>query len=235
MNPLKKTRKSRSKNPLKKIRKSRSKNPLKKIRKSRSKLAGALSDFYKDSPPLEQTIMVLDLVKKSKLDEIITDEKTRYPLKINSTSWSKLSYWNAYNIMMKGGSSNIDDMKNIVYMLKHDVYQHKKNNKEIWKKHITDAIFKQNFLILFQDINYNGPMIKKHNMSRVSLKDITIILLEHRIEILKWLEAKKGAENKGAENKGAENKGAENKGAENKKNVMFEERSKTPEDWENMD
>ena len=73
-------------------------------------------------------------------------------------------------------------------------------------------------------------MIKKHNMSRVSLKDITIILLEHRIEILKWLEAKQGAENKGTENKGAENKGAENK-----KNVMFEERSKTPENWENMD
>jgi len=125
------------------------------------------------------------------LDEIIIDEKTRSTLKINSTSWSKLSYWNAYNIMMNHGSSNIDDMRNIVYMLKHDVYEHKKKNKDIWKKHITDAIFKQNVLVLFQDINYNGPMIKQYNMSRTSLKDLTIILLEHRIEILKWLEEKK--------------------------------------------
>lgn len=207
-------------NPLKKTRKSYSKHQRKNTRKSRSKLAGAPPDYYKDSPPLEQISMVLDLVKKGKLDEIITDEKTRLPLKINSTSWSKLSYWNAYNIIMKDGSTNIDDMKNIVYMLKHDVYEHKKNNKEIWKKHITDAIFKQNILISFQDRNYNGPMIKQHNMSRVSLKDLTIILLEHRIEILKWLEATKSAENKGAENK---------------KNVMFEERSETPENWENID
>ena len=233
MNPLKRARKKTRKSPLKRARKNTRKSPLKRARKktqkSYSNLAGAPPDFYKDSPPLEQITMVLDLVKKSKLDEIIIDEKTRSTLKINSTSWSKLSYWNAYNIMMNHGSSNIDDMRNIVYMLKHDVYEHKKKNKDIWKKHITDAIFKQNVLVLFQDINYNGPMIKQYNMSRTSLKDLTIILLEHRIEILKWLEEKKGANNKGANNKGANNKGA------NKNIVVFEKREKTPDDWENMD
>jgi hypothetical protein len=82
-------------------------------------------------------------------------------------------------------------------------------------------------------------MIKQYNMSRTSLKDLTIILLEHRIEILKWLEEKKGADNKGANNKGADNKGANNKGVNNKgvnKNiVVFEKGEKTPDDWENMD
>ncbi|ADX06294.1 hypothetical protein 162300236 [Organic Lake phycodnavirus 2] len=68
MNPLKRARKKTRKSPLKRARKKTRKSPLKRARKntrkSYSNLAGAPPDFYKDSPPLEQITMVLDLVKK---------------------------------------------------------------------------------------------------------------------------------------------------------------------------
>ena len=86
---------------------------------------------------------------------------------------------------MDNGKGNKDDIKNIIYMLKHDTH-FKKLNKEEWIKNIKYAIFKGNYGHKFEVIKYRAPPIKERNTKRILLKDLTIILLEHRLEIIEW-------------------------------------------------
>jgi hypothetical protein len=176
-----------------KTRKYMHKPSRKPSRKSmRKNLGAAPPDYFKDYSKKEQLERVLDLVKASDLkasdlNEILFDAKKR-PLKFNTKIWSKLTYFNAYAVTGEYGTHD-DDMKTIVYMLKHDVYEHKKSNKDKWKKSINDAIFKGKYLDKFKDKNYNGPVIKEIDKI-ITWKDLTIILLENRLKILDWFHAK---------------------------------------------
>jgi len=155
-------------------------------KKMTNKLGRGPPDYFKDYLPKEQLEKVIQLLYESKLSDIVNDEKTNKPLNFNSTTWSKLTYWNASQMFNSLG--NQDDMKNIVYMLKHDSYEHKKSNKDIWKKHINDAVFKDKYLHEFKNKSYNGPTIHRNSIKKITLKDLTIILLENRLDIMKWME-----------------------------------------------
>lgn len=173
--------------------KTRKSRKPRKPRKSRKNLGAGPPDYFKDHSPRDQLERVLDLVKASNLKEIVTDAKTGYPVKFNTNLWSKLTYYNAYSVTGEYGT-HADDMKTIVFMLKHDVYEHKKSNKDKWKKSINNAIFKGNYLEKFQDKPYNGPVIKEDPRTRITLKELTIILLENRLKILDWFNAKSRTE-----------------------------------------
>lgn len=199
--------------------------------------AGPPPDHYKDLPPLEQAEKVLELVEATPMNEIVTDYRTSRPVVVNTVTMSKLTYWNAHEIMMHNGSANRDDMRNIVYMLKHDVLEHKKANKDIWKKHLSDAIFKSKYMSTFQDKSYNGPVMKLNKKTNIKMKDMIIAILKNRIEIMKWLNQKelKNAESKRiAESKKVSSEPKKsvqnNKRAEN----ITIKRNSTPNNWENL-
>ena len=218
-------RKSMRKPVRKPARKSMRKPARKSMRKSmRKKLGAAPPDYFKDYSVKDQLERVLDLVKESDLDERVKDFKTGSDVTINSTNWSKLTYFNAYKIINGG---NNEDMKNIVYMLKHDVYQHKKANKEEWKKKINDAIFKDFYMDKFKDKSYNGPTIKE-STKRITLKYLIIIILEHRLKVLDWFKTKQSANRTEVPNSRAEN--VSQKPVPNKFNLN---RETTPNNWNN--
>lgn len=142
-------------------------------------------------------------LKQSNLKDVVTDLRTSKPVVFNSTIWSKLSYFNASAVTGEFGAHR-EHMKTIVYMLKHDVYEHKTSNKDKWKKSINDAIYKGDYLAMFEHKNYNGPLIKERDITGITLKDLTIILLEHRLKLLDWLNEQKLNEQKTRAKKAAE-------------------------------
>lgn len=229
------------KNPMKKKSKT-FKKPLNKSKTFKNKVnrkklgAGPPPDNYKHLSPLEQAEKVLQLVEETTMNEIVMDDKTRRPVVVNNITLSKLTYWNAHQLMMQNGSGNRDDMQNIVYMLKHDALEHKNANKDIWKKHLSDAIFKGKYMSTFQDKSYNGPMINLNKKTNIKMKDMVIAILKNRIEIIKWLNQKKikNAETKRIteSKKIAESKriAESNKRAEN----ITIKRNSTPNNWENL-
>lgn len=205
----------------------------KQPKKNRRKLGAGPPDHYNDLSPLEQTEKVLDLVKKTEMNEVLTDDKTRRPMVINNITWSKLSYWNAYQTMFSEG--NNDDMKNIVYMLKHDVHEHKKANKDTWKKHLSEAVFKNKYMEVFRDAPFNGPMIHQNKTTNIKMKDMIIILLKNRIEMLKWMEKTKADKQQSDERKEAQQKSAERKRAESKRaEIVIPKKNSTPDNWEQL-
>lgn len=225
------------KKPLKKS-KTLNKSKTFKNKVNRKKLgAGPPPDNYKHLSPLEQAEKVLQLVEETPMNEIVMDDKTRRPVVANIDTLSRLTYWNAHQLMMQNGSGNRDDMQNIVYMLKHDVYEHKKANKDIWKKHLSDAIFKGKYMSTFQDKSYNGPVMNINKKTNIKMKDMVIAILKNRIEIIKWLNQKKikNAESKRiAESKKASSE--PNKNVQNNKraeNITIK-RNSTPNNWENL-
>lgn len=188
-----------------------------KRKSTRKKLGAGPPDYFNQYSKKEQLERVLDLVKESNLKQsnpkdVVTDLRTSKPVVFNSTIWSKLSYFNASAVNGEFGAHR-EHMKTIVYMLKHDVYEHKTSNKRAWKKSINDAIFKNNYLEQFQDKNYNGPLIKERDITGITLKDLTIILLEHRLKLLDWLNEQKLNEQKTRAKKAAEMQKAAEKDA----------------------
>lgn len=228
-NPMKKKSKTLKKKS-KTLQKSKKSKTLKN-KVNRKKLgAGPPPDHYNHLSPLEQAEKVLQLVEETPMNEIVMDDKTRRPVVVNMNILSKLTYWNAHQLMMQNGLGNNDDMQNIVYMLKHDALEHKKANKDIWKKHLSDAIFKGKYMSTFQDKSYNGPMMNLNKKTNIKMKDMVIAILKNRIEIIKWLNQKKI---KNAESKRiAESKkiAESNKRAEN----ITIKRNSTPNNWENL-
>lgn len=215
--------------------KSRKYKPLKNNVK-RERLGAGPPDYYNDLSPLEQVEKVLKLVKDSTIDEIVINNKTRRPLVINTTTLSKLTYWNKHQLMMHNGLGNKDDMKNIVYMLKHDSTEYKTSNKNTLKKHINEAIGKDNYMMTFQDTSYRVPIMKLTQKTNIKMKDMIIALLENRIEIIKLMNKQAAAESKkvAESKKAAESKGTAeaNTRAENFKI----KRRSTPNNWEkNLD
>ena len=189
----------------KSMRKSRRKSRSKSMRKK----FGAAPPNTKEQWMLNkrQLETVLELVKASDLKDIVTDLRTKQTVIITSTIWSKLSYFNAYSVTGEFGA-HAEHMQTIDYMLKHSDYVHKKSNKDKWKKSINDAIYKGTYLDMFEHKKYNGPVIKQYPISKITLKDLTIILLEHRLEIIDWciLDIEKKTTKKAAEMpKAAEN------------------------------
>jgi len=190
--PTRKLVRKSARKPIRKPKRKPTRKPMRKSarkptrKKTRKKIGAAPLDYFKDYPRKEQLERVLDLVKESTdINENVKDFKTGSDVTIDSTNWSKLTYFNAFKIMISD-TGNDDDMKNIVYMLKHDIYKHKKANKEEWKKHLNEAIFKNNYMDKFKNISYNGPTIKEYTTRKITLKYLTIILLEHRLKVLDW-------------------------------------------------
>lgn len=200
----------------------------KRPKKNRRKLGAGPPDHYNYLSPLEQTEKVLDLVKQKEMNELVIDNKTRRPMVINSDAWSKLSYWNTYQTIFSEG--NTDDMKNIVYMLSHNVPEHKKSNKDTWIKHISEAVFKNKYMEVFQHAHINVPMIHQKHATNLKMKNMIIILLKNRIDILKWMEKEKADKQQSDERKEAQSKKAESKKAENSPLKQ----NSTPDDWEEL-
>lgn len=163
------------------------KSKSKSTRKSMRKKLGAAPPNTKEQWMVNkrQLETVLELVKASDLKDIVTDLRTKQTVRITSTIWSKLSYFNAYSVTGEFGA-HAEHMQTIDYMLKHSDYGHKKSNKDKWKKSINDAIYKGKYLDMFEHKKYNGPVIKQDPISKITLKDLTIILLENRLEIIDW-------------------------------------------------
>lgn len=197
-----------------------------KRKSTRKKLGAGSPEYFKDHSPIEQLELVLDLVKKSNLKDVVTDLKTGNHPVFNTKIWSKLTYFNAYSVM---GGAHREHMKSIVYMLEHPVHQHKTYNKDKWKKSINDAIYKGNYLAMFEHKKYKGPLIKEKDSTRITLKDLTIILLEHRLKLLHWLNEQKITAKK-AEMPKAEMPKAEMQKAEQVPNAFNLERT-PPNHW----
>ena len=224
------TRKSSRKSSRKSARKP-TRKPMSKS--TRKKIGAAPLDYFKDYPRKEQLERVLDLVKESTdINENVKDFKTGSDVTIDSTNWSKLTYFNAFKIMISD-TGNDDDMKNIVYMLKHDIYKHKKANKEEWKKHLNEAIFKNNYMDKFKNISYNGPTIKEYTTRKITLKYLTIILLEHRLKVLDWFtKQSKPANSREANSRAAESVSmVENVTHKPVPNNFNLNQDSTPNDW----
>ena len=170
------------------IGKTRKARKVRKVRNVSKRLGGV-------DPPKVQLQKMLQLVKQSedpKLDDNIMDMKNNKSLKINATMMSNISYWNASQIM---NNTNDPDMRNINYMINHEVTTHKISNRNTWKKNINRAIFKNDYLKQAKDSHYGGPVIKTKVNQPFTLGELTIIILQHRLDVINWMEelAKKEA------------------------------------------
>jgi len=229
--PTRKPTRKSARKPTRKPTRKKTRKPRRKP--TRKKIGAAPLDYFKDYPRKEQLERVLDLVKeRTDINENVKDFKTGSDVTIDSTNWSKLTYFNAFKIMISD-TGNDDDMKNIVYMLKHDIYKHKKSNKEEWKKHLNEAIFKNNYMDKFKNISYNGPTIKEYTTRKITLKYLTIILLEHRLKVLDWFtKQSKPANSREANSRAAESVSmVENVTHESVPNKFNLNKDSTPNDW----
>jgi len=229
--PTRKPTRKSARKPTRKPTRKKTRKPRRKP--TRKKIGAAPLDYFKDYPRKEQLERVLDLVKESTdINENVKDFKTGSDVTIDSTNWSKLTYFNAFKIMISD-TGNDDDMKNIVYMLKHDIYKHKKANKEEWKKHLNEAIFKNNYMDKFKNISYNGPTIKEYTTREITLKKLTIILLEHRLKVLDWFtKQSKPSNSREANSRAAESVSmVENVTHESVPNKFNLNKDSTPNDW----
>jgi hypothetical protein len=161
-------------------------NP-KKNKPRKSKRAGAPDDFG-DQTPKDQIERVVDLLKEDRTKQAILKDRKKPSLNLilNREHMNRLSYWNASQIF-DGGLGNRDDMKNIVYMLKHPDIKYKKKNMDTWLKHVMDGMFKDTTFLAFKDRLANFPRIKEYG-GTITLKDLTLTLLNHRIKLLEWME-----------------------------------------------
>lgn len=140
-------------------------------------------------PPKVQLEKMLQLVKQSKesklTDKIMDMKHNNKSLIIDATMMSKLSYWNASQIM---NNTNEPDMRNIDYMINHSISSHKISNTNTWKKNINNAMFRDTFLKQAKDSNYGGPLIKTKVNKTFTLGELTIIILQHRLDVINWME-----------------------------------------------
>ena len=188
---MKHTMKHTMKRRTQRIGKTRKARKVRKVRNVSKRLGGV-------DPPKVQLQKMLQLVKQNKesnelkLTDNIMDMKNNKPLIINSTMMSNISYWNASQIM---NNTNGPDMRNIDYMINHSDVTHKISNRNTWKKNINRAIFKNDYLKQAKDSHYGGPMIKTKTNKIFTLGELTIIILQHRLDVINWLEelAKKEA------------------------------------------
>ena len=218
---------------MKHTRKKRTRRIIKR-RKTRnvSKRLGGVDYFEKDTPKV-QLEKVLQLVRNTNLPDIIMDMKKNSPLIINTTMMSNLSYWNASQIMNNATyKTNDPDMRNIVYMINHKDSIHKLSNKKTWKKNINHAIFTNDFLKQAKDSRYGGPMIKTKVNKTFTLGELTILILQHRLDIMNWMEEldKKKEANALAKKKEANAREANARAAEEP--PLLNQKNSTPEDWE---
>ena len=167
-----------TKNRKKRTQRTRRIRKTRKVRNVSKRLGGV-------DPPKVQLEKMLQLVKQSKLTDKIMDMKHNNPLIINATMMSKLSYWNASQIM---NNTNEPDMRNIDYMINHKDITHKKSNTNTWKKNINSAIFRDTVLKQSEGSRYGGPLIKTKVNKTFTLGELTIIILQHRLDIINWME-----------------------------------------------
>ena len=174
-----------TKNQKKRTQRTRRIRKTRKVRNVAKRLGGV-------DPPKVQLEKMLQLVKQSKLTDKIMDMKNNKSLIINATMMSKLSYWNASQIM---NNTNGPDMRNIDYMINHKDITHKKSNTNTWKKNINSAIFRNTIFKQSEGSIYGGPMIKTKTNKTFTLGELTIIILQHRLDVINWMEelAKKEA------------------------------------------
>ena len=170
-----------TKNRKKRTQRTRRIRKTRKVRNVAKRLGGV-------DPPKVQLEKMLQLVKQSedtKLDDNIMDMKNNKSLKINATMMSNISYWNASQIM---NNTNDPDMRNINYMINHEDPTHKISNRNTLKKNINRAIFKNDYLQQAKDSRYGGPVIKTKVNQPFTLGELTIIILQHRLDVINWME-----------------------------------------------
>ena len=173
------------------IGKTRKARKVRKVRNVSKRLGGV-------DPPKVQLQKMLQLVKQNKeskelkLTDNIMDMKNNKSLIINATMMSKLSYWNASQIM---NNTNGPDMRNIDYMINHSIVTHQISNRNTWIKNINSAIFRNTILKQSEGSIYGGPVIKTKVNKPFTLGELTIIILQHRLDVINWMEelAKKEA------------------------------------------
>lgn len=111
-------------------------------------------------------------------------------IKINNDAWFAISMWNAMEIF----KSDSTDFNYISRMMKNDMYDVRVNNRNTWIKKIIDSFLKKtgiNYFIEPQlDIKTNFPKIKESDYNNgITIFKLTEIILNHRIEVKKWLQA----------------------------------------------
>lgn len=140
-------------------------------------------ELYTDLPMREQIEKVLELVVADKmyLNKELLDPRTGKPILTNANHWNKLTAWNADQVLRGGNRS---DMTNIIFMLTHPDLSVRAKNKKIWLDHILQHMF-SNLLVTNIVERGNYPMIK-HRGGKITLRNATIVLLEHRLVLDQW-------------------------------------------------
>jgi hypothetical protein len=180
--------------------------------------------------PNEQIEHVLELLRNAKeksLNEKLKDRKNPNKLVlIDTNKLNGLNYWNYSQTLDNSSLGNQDDMRNIMHMLKNPEHKFKKSNKEIWQKNIMDFIYKTNRTSQFAARTIHFPKIKEVR-GPISLKDLSIHILEHRLDLLKWntKQTKPQEEDTGVKSAGVDQDEYDIVINLYKKNV-------TPEDWD---
>ena len=218
-----------TKNRKKRTQRTRRIRKTRKVRNVAKRLGGV-------DPPKVQLEKMLQLVKQSKLTDKIMDMKHNNPLIINATMMSKLSYWNASQIM---NNTNEPDMRNIDYMINHNDPTHKISNRNIWKKNINSVIFRDTVYKQSDGNRYGGPVIKTKVNQPFTLGELTIIILQHRLDVINWMEklakalAKKKEANELAKKKENNSRAAEEPPPKTPSPPPpLNRTNSTPEDWD---
>jgi len=206
---------------------------------SKSNRLAAAPNIYSDKDVRSQIELVLELLDQDNSDVLKGVFKDRvspfHSIKMDIPKWNKLTYWNAHQMIDSMGGGNRDDMRTIVYMIKHDVIKYKQENRATWTNNILKGIFSEEFMRAFKDRTYGGPVIKGGDYKRISIKDITIILLKHRIEMLDWMDKSKQLLNARAAEESSRAKAVEStKAAEENSRAAEESSVNTPDNWDDI-
>lgn len=123
---------------------------------------------------------------------VLTNRKTNKPFTFTEQSWYLLSMW----------VHSISDFDGLFENLFHEDLAFRRRAEANLADKITRGAFQSAEQSVMEQsscrsgISYNGPKIKRKKTNRITLREMAIILYEHRAKVLAWNEPKKTAQKK---------------------------------------
>lgn len=148
---------------------------------------------WKNPNKIGWTMMTMDKIYAPNWGKnVLTNRKTNKPFTFTEQSWYLLSMW----------IHSVGDFDGLFENLFHEDLAFRRRAEANLADKITRGAFQSAEQSVMEQsscrsgISYNGPKIKRKRTSRVTLREMAIILYEHRAKVLAWNEPKKTAQKK---------------------------------------